>query len=237
MIIINNISLIALDIGGTLLSDSNLILVCSKDVDKFIACNYIREFVKNQSVEIINNLEDDLKYSMAQRVIVPEPSLSDVIKIFKYIIEGSRTFVFGINLKTDIKVLESIKILILTECPNLSEKNVEHIIAVSSSLILNVVRNEDGLFEITRADKVFYENNELVFEELNIIKRRDEISDNTNINITNNDEIDNIQLSEEIETYNILDEDKDIEPAGVIKKPLNKYKILREKIRKKKELT
>ena len=218
-------------IKNSLADDSNIIVVCSRDVDKFIACNYVREFVKEQSVEIINNFEEDLKYSTAQRVIIPNPSLSEIIKIFKYIIEGCKTFVFGLNLKTNIKVLESIKVLILTECPNLNEANVEHIFAMSSSLIINVDRNEDGLFEITGAEKIYYENSELIFETLDIKEKEEQIFDESDSNITTDNEIDNIELADGIEHYNILDDD--IKTSNSVKKTENKYKLLKEKIRKK----
>ena len=139
------------------LNNDNIILICSKDVDKYIACNYIKEFSYKQSVEIINDTGDDLKYSSAERVIIPEPSISDVINIFKSVIEGFKTFVFAINVKYFKNILETIKLLILLEHPNLTEKNVEHMLGLSSSVILNVIRNEDGLFEITDADKIYYD--------------------------------------------------------------------------------
>ena len=64
--------------------DSNIILACSKEVEKYIACNYVREFIKKKSVELIaNNIEDDIKYSTAQTIIAPEPSISDIVKILK----------------------------------------------------------------------------------------------------------------------------------------------------------
>ncbi len=232
-------------IKDAVLNNDNIILICSKDVDKYIACNYIKEFSYKQSVEIINDTGDDLKYSSAERVIIPEPSISDVINIFKSVIEGFKTFVFAINVKYFKNILETIKLLILLEHPNLTEKNVEHMLGLSSSVILNVIRNEDGLFEITDADKIYYDCENLIFE--NLLSGADMVMPDVSIKeITvedDNTELDDMEISGAEEVYNIRDEEKqapehneNIENSKEDTKPVNKYKLLKEKVRKKRAL-
>ena len=232
-------------IKDSLNGDNNIILACAKDVDRYIACNYIREFIKNESVEIITQAGDDLKYSSAHKIIIPEPSISEIINIFKYIIEGYKTFVFGVSLKSFVNVFESLKISLLLECPNLSGENAEHMLALASCVILNVVRNDDGLFEISNAEKIYYENNEIINEKLISAEKsviNEEVTDKT---VQAEVEIDDIPMTDDVEVYNILDEEQENNNEQEFEevqenieediKPVNKYKLLREKIRKKKE--
>ncbi len=230
--------------------DSNIILACSKEVEKYIACNYVREFIKKKSVELItNNIEDDIKYSTAQTIIAPEPSISDIVKILKIMVQGYKTFVYAINIKSFVKIFETLKLLIMLECPNLKEKNISHLLGLSSCVVLNVIRNEDGLFEIIDANKLYYEGEELIFEQLikNETKREQDVISTDLEEADIDDELMPPENGEYIEVYNILDEEQEhkedqetqenIDNIEKNKKPVNKYKLLREKIRKKKELT
>lgn len=147
-------------IKNSINKEKNIILLCPSYLDKTLASNYIRSFFDdNISVEVLRNISDNLPFVSAEKVIVPEPSVSEIIKIFELILCDFKTFVFAMNLKTFENVLESLRTLISLNCPNLSANNVEHLIGVSSALLVYIDRTEDGLFSVTNIGKIIYRNN------------------------------------------------------------------------------
>lgn len=138
----------------------NIILLSPSYLDKTLAASYIRSFLdENISVEILRNISDNLPFVGAEKVIVPEPSIAEMIKIFELILCDYKTFIFAINLKSFANVLESLRTLIALNSPNLSNNNVEHLIGMSSAILIYTDRTEDGLFSVTDIGKIIYKNN------------------------------------------------------------------------------
>lgn len=220
-------------IKSSISANDNIILFCGSDTDKYITCNYISTFANNSSVEILNDINEELKYAVSKRIIVPEFSSNSVKKVLECMMEGCKSFVIALNIKSFENIFETFKMLIMLECPNMNKSDIEHIMGVASVLMLKVKRNEDGLFQIFDAEKIYYENNELIHEKL--INKSVEISNDAEADI--DDEIENIQAAEEV--YNILDDEREeisapSDDTSMEEKPINKYKLLKEKIKKKK---
>ncbi len=233
--------------------DKNIILLCPSYCDKTILANYIRSYIDSSvPVDIIGNISENIAFVNAQKVIVPEPSLSEVLKIFELILCDYRTFIFCLNIKTFDNILESFRTLLALSNPNLSANNIEHMLGVSASVLVYVDRNEDGLYEVTNVGKIVYKNNKAFLdvlysqvtdseqEETPVYVEPMRQIETEDVSISLEDEK-NEKVIEVLPEQNIEnDKVEDIEPVqeeiSVEQPKINKYKLLKEKFKNKKQL-
>ena len=185
-------------------NNKNFILLCDKNCDKEIVCNYISKFINHrEKIEIIQNTADDLKYSIASKVIAIEPNIKDIINLLKLSINDFKTFVFTINAKQYENILNSLSTLLLIELPNLKCENVDYLIGASEAIILFFTTDEDGLLYVKNIGEITYNKNELSLS--TIYSQTDSIEKNDIEEKTIEEE--NIATSEEIaiETTNKTD--------------------------------
>lgn len=224
----------------------NIILLCPSYLDKTLAASYIRSFLdENISVEILRNISDNLPFVGAEKVIVPEPSIAEMIKIFELILCDYKTFIFAINLKSFENVLESLRTLIALNSPNLSNNNVEHLIGMSSAILIYTDRTEDGLFSVTDIGKIIYKNNTAFLDVLysfgeskEEVEKKPAVIEEPTIVEPIVIEDSNQETAETVEEEaEMLDEMPSENSKNTEEKNLhktNKYKLLKEKIKNKK---
>lgn len=231
-------------------NNKNFILLCDKNCDKELICNYFKSFVNNrESIEIIQNTTDDLQFSLATKVIAIEPKIKDIINILKLTINDFKTFIFAMNLKKYETVINSLNTLIAIERPNLKDENINHLIGSSEAVIVYVSTNEDGFYYIKNIGEILYANNSItlnnIYSKSNETKQEQEVIKEP---VTKKEETitfekvsteeENIEEQEKIKTNE--QEDKNLE-NGKLKIKLdfnsnkkNKYKLLKEKAKKNK---
>lgn len=247
---------------NAVLKSKNIILFSSLDCDKLIVSNYIRNFLPSgENIDVIDNMAVDLPMSKSNVVIVPQPSLNDVVKIFELILCDYKSFVFSLNLKTFSNVLESLRTLISLNKPNLSVNSVEHLIGVSDALLVYITKNEDGLFEVSDIGKIVYKNNSMFLDMLytksnledssfiekdasdieNIAVVSEEIKQESpnlveNVDVSKDGDV--IVVEQEIEDALTNEEVSEVETieenTDKTTKKINKYKALKEKIKARK---
>ena len=67
----------------------NIVLLCQSICDRTVVCNYLRSFIDSSvSVEVSNNISADLPFISASTVIVPEPNVDEIVKIFELILHS-----------------------------------------------------------------------------------------------------------------------------------------------------
>ncbi len=223
--------------------DKNIILLSPSECDKTIIANYIRAFIdENVSVDVLSTVSDNLPFSTANKLIVPEPTMKEITKIFELILCDYKTFIFCMNLKTFDNVLESFRALLSLNSPNLNPNSIEHLIGVSSAVLVYVDRNEDGLYEITDIGKIVYKNNiaflDLLYSCTDVEKEEVVVSEPVVEAVEISAPVEEVETSSEVE--NIPQQEEIVEmkpqedlPADVSPKA-NKYKLLKEKVRSKK---
>ena len=178
----------------------NIVLLCQSICDRTVVCNYLRSFIDSSvSVEVSNNISADLPFISASTVIVPEPNIDEIVKIFELILCDYKSFIFSMNLKSFENVLESFRTLIALNKNNLTLDNVEHLIGMSDALFIFVSRNDDGLFDITDIGKVVYKNNRTFLDVLF------SSSKNLDDNIVEMQEISDVQNEEIIVVPDVID--------------------------------
>lgn len=229
-------------------NNKNFILLCDKDCDKELICNYFKKFVNNrESIEVIQNSTDDLQFSLATKIIAIEPKIKDIINLLKLTINDFKTFIFAMNLKKYETVINSLSTLIAIELPNLKDENINHLIGSSEAIVVYISMNEDGFYYIKNIGEIHYSNNYVSLDNIYSIN----IETKKEITIEQQEEetikIEEVQVQEEIQAIE-EPEEKEINPLdenienGKLKIELdfsqnkkNKYKLLKEKVKKNKQ--
>ena len=143
----------------------NVIIVTPYENNRLEIISCICELIDNNvKTDLFNNV-DDIKYSIARKIIIPSPDANDIIRIFEYLIADSRSYVFSVNIKTFDNVLESMKILISMYLPNLTNKSLEHLLAISHANLVFIDKNEQGLYEIKHIAQIIYEEGRLILQD------------------------------------------------------------------------
>ena len=159
-----------------LLKSKNVILLCQSSCDRTVVASYVRNLFLNNNiqVDILNDISGDLPFSSSDKVVVPEASVSDIVKIFELILLDYKSFVFTLNLKSFVNPIESLRVLLALNSQNLTHCNIEHLIGMSESLLVYVEKNEDGLFNITNVGKIQYKNSKLFLDVIYGTTQQDE---------------------------------------------------------------
>ncbi len=222
-------------------TNKNIILICSKEYDNELFCNYIRNFIdKSKSVEVLSNVSDNLHYISASKVIAIDPDIKETIKILELILTGLKSFIFTINIKNYNNVLESIRTLISLNATYLSQNAINHLIAESDSVMVFFERNSDGLFYVKNIEEVQSSENNIVLNSLfeYEIKENDKVTKETQKKKTIKKK-EKIQKEEENKStlkseINDTEENKQVNnQKHIITNKVNKYKLLKIKYNKK----
>lgn len=150
---------------NAVLKSKNIVLMCQSNCDKTLISNYMRKFMgASASVEVLSDFSTGLPSASASTLIVPEPSIRDIVKIFELILCDYKSFIFTVNLKSFCNVLESLRTIVSLNKPQLASSSIEHLIGMSESLLVYVLRNEDGLFAVSDIGKIVYKNNKMFLD-------------------------------------------------------------------------
>ncbi len=205
--------------------EKNILIQCKNSVEREITCNYIRKYMSYEVVDVLRELTQDINYSKANRLIITEPTEKDIIRLFEKMMTDYKSYIFPINLRSGEKITESLKALIMMNKSNITENVAEHIIGVSDIAIIEITRNEDGLFEIGKIEEIEYNGDKV--EAKVIYEKHEEISPH----IEQKAETENTKIVQRDEE-NLAPENKKEESE----KKLNKINLLKLKAKKKKEI-
>ena len=237
-------------------ANKNIILFCGENVDRNAVCNSFKNyFFNNEQFDVIKNINEELQYSSSKRVLIPEPSVQDLILIFESAMTDFKLFLTSFCLKSFTNVVESLKTLILLNRPNITEKTVSHLIGMSDFIMFYVVSDSEGCFNITDCVDVVYKDNE-IFEKLLYSENNTNNSSNVNDDLPYHEnstidyedenkiveeEAEDIILANEDSISEEKEEDTDIKNQTnttehvILPAKLNKYKLLKAKLKAKKK--
>ena len=204
----------------------NIIIQCTGSAEREIICNYIRRYMTYEKADIFMELSEDINYSKSESIIVTEPKDKDIVVLFERMMTDYKSYIFPVNLRSYVNITESLKALIMMNKSNITERVAEHIIGVSNIVIIEITRNEDGLFEISKIEETQYDGNKLSLKVL--YEKYEEITQQ--IKLTK--EIKN-DKTEQKSDDSVEQNDKKEEPV----KQLNKIDLLKLKAKKKKALS
>lgn len=226
---------------------NNIIFICDKSCNKMLISNYLKQLSDDSfNVNIIDNIEKRLPFFNSGIKIIPNPEISEVVKILEYIIFGYKSFIFGLNFSSFTNILEKLMTVIAINFPNLTEININTLIGSASLYFVCISKNIDGIMNISRIEKVNYMNGHIGSEE--IFSSSGDISKITQPTIPElpeteqfYDVLNNINNIESNDNEIIQNDDikkrnyrkTDIKKKSTPEKKINKYKLLKEKVKKK----
>ena len=147
-------------ITETIASGKNILFVSEPSIDKALVAKYFSFLLLHrlEDVVISENLTNEVLYSDSRTNIIPSPNIKEIVKILEYIMYGYKSFVFGMNFATLDNVLNKLKAAIAINYNGVSQDAIETILSSSNLVLVYLNKNIDGLFYISKIDKVVSEN-------------------------------------------------------------------------------
>lgn len=147
-------------ITETIASGKNIVFVSEPSIDKSLVSRYFSFLLLNRLEDVIvsENLTDEILFSDSRINILPKPSIKEIVKILEYIMYGYKSFVFGMNFATLDNVLNKIKTAISINCKGIASEAIETLLSSSNLVIVYLNKNVDGLFYVSKIDKLVSEN-------------------------------------------------------------------------------
>ncbi len=168
-------------LNASFLSYKNIIYVCDKSIDNTLIANYFYSLSNLYGSTIVDNIETDIENFNNRISIIPNPSINEIVKIFEYILCGYKSFVFGLNLSSNLKLINKLKTIIAINYPNLTEVNINTLLGFSNSLFVYVSVNDDGLYYVSEINELIYDNEELNLNNIFSVKKDINVQEIENI--------------------------------------------------------
>ncbi len=128
--------------------------------------------------------------------------IKNFVKIIENTIYGYKGFIIPLNIKEYDNFIENLKLLILINFPNINETLADKIIEKLGAIVIFFSKNQDGLFYVHNIGKITKKQNRIFLDDIYNINKK-------------NAEPQETTLKREISS-----------------KKVNKYKLLKEKIKK-----
>lgn len=234
--------------------DGNVILASSVDCENTTVAQYVKSLLPSSiSAETIYDVNSNIKFVKSSKIVSPNPNIKEFVRILELIQYGYKNFIFAINICQFENIIEILKALVLLNFSNLSEKNFNTLIATASPFIVYFKKNVDGMLYVSNIVQVVLDKNSLNI--LEIFSNSSTEIKNKNPEPKNNDvkdDVDEILLEEKVDDVaDILTLDGEIiesqdeeiiieenvlptEKSDVEMVSKNKYKMLKEKLKRKK---
>lgn len=147
-------------ITETIASGKNIVFVSEPSIDKYLVSKYFSCLLFNRPEEVVvsETLTDEVLYSNSRINIIPKPTIQEIVKILEYIMYGYKSFVFGMNFASLDNILNKIKAAISLNVSGLSIETINTILVSSNLVVVYLNKNVDGLFYISKIDKVVCED-------------------------------------------------------------------------------
>ncbi|MBQ3642666.1 hypothetical protein II906_12195 [bacterium] len=216
-------------------SNKNTIVVTHSNNNRNEIINCLRELISSDIKSDILHNPAEIAFSHATKIIIPAPLNTDIAKIFEQILTDTRSYIFSLPVRTFDNLLESIKILISVHYTNLSPSSVEHMIGVCEPILIFINKNSNNKYQIENIVKTEYIAGKLNLKNI-MDKTSSQIPEEVEPVVEQEIKELEVQAAEELykeEAKEVLAEN--IQKPEVTKK-VNKYKLLKEKFQKKKEM-
>ena len=160
---INNIFVNYDKISGILFSiinqKKNIIFISDNSVDKNIIVSLMQSVLGSYDIEILNSIDENI-YNLCTKIkFISDSSIIQIVKIFEYIIYGYSSFISLFNLANDENIINKLKKVIAVNFRNLTEENINTLIGCSDSFFVSIEKDEDGLFLVSKVQKINYIEN------------------------------------------------------------------------------
>ena len=144
----------AIDEGKNILFSSN------PSMDVSLLIKYFTQLLASKEADIVfpKNLFDEVLGYENRINIIPSPSINELVAVLEKIMYGYKSFLFGLKFSNSNYLLEKIKTAISLNFKNLSVENIEILLGSSDLIFVNFDKNSDGLYYVSKIEKVIFEN-------------------------------------------------------------------------------
>lgn len=237
----------------------NIIFVCDKDCDKKVITDSLKDYIARSLPVCYPTNKNDFKHNAIN--ILPDIAGNEFVNVLEASLKGVKSFICGLNLKNYDNITDKLRAVIALSSP-IADKHIDTLLASSESILVHVSCYK-GIYSIRSIDKIdsefsvlavknLYKNlsdpaNEVMLNSFNnsYIEEKENISDNSvTAEDILTDSAENTESSysvmseadtkEEYSVENNSDESYSSESNTEDEKE-NKYKILRERIRQRKQ--
>ena len=244
-------------------SSSNILFISPALCDNSIITSYIlSHFSDKKSFCLVEDILDKNSFINIKRKVLINSDIHLFVKVIEYIVSGIDGFIVGFDLKSYKNVLDNIITLILINFPNLSCSQLANLLSLSDFTVFYIEKDEDGLFVVKSVDKIVLTDEGLSLKNMYLketvgtvmTKEPEDIYLNSEIGTDSMDVEVSVASAEEISLLNskiniLEDEEKVINQSetdlnDVIvseevnppkKEKINKYRLLKDKVKKHKE--
>ena len=227
----------------------NIIFVTNKSFDRIIIANYFKFLLKKLNAKILDDFNYQFNDFDNQVNILPNTDINTLVKVSQQIIYGCRSFILGFNFGSFDNIVNKLKLLVALNNKNLSSADIVTLIGSMNAVIVYVEKNAEGLFYISQIDEIKYKENiedleiktilsGAAEEAIEVAEPIEEPVGNTEPAVEVSDEQvieTQVEAETEMATADKKEQEEEQEPEPVQEKKLNKYQLLREKIRKNRE--
>lgn len=207
-------------------SRKNIIAVSGVHIDRNLLIDYIKTFIDdNNKISEINDLRSISKTSSTSKKIVYNSDIRKAIKIFECILNGYGDFIFSIPVKKYENIIDSVKTLISLNASNITSEGINNLLGLSDSVIIFFDKNTDGMISVNNIGEILYNNSILQLK--NLYNSQNQLSEPMNKSET-------IETPKNTALGNFIEKNSDTFKSEIkIEKKINKYKLLREKLKNK----
>ncbi len=222
----------------------NIMFLIHRNFDKEKIVNYIKSTVLGRQVLVAENFESNIPGAENNIVIIKNSSAVDIVKIFEQNLRGIKPFVFMFDLENYENTAKKLAAVISVNFPNMTNESINLLIKASNPVCVAIEEDKisnisENIFENTvREHKI--EQKEIAEISEPVIVEEEEAAQEQ----VQETEMQIIEEEEEITEENNSSETDIVEAEAVeeipqegeqIPEKVNKYKLLRDKIRSKKQ--
>ncbi len=190
----------------------NIIFIINNSFDAELISLYFKSFIK----------DSDKNPQESKIEIVSEPSIIETVKIFENIISLDKSYIFGLKINKPDNILDKLTALIAVNFPNLQKMNIDTLISSSESVFVYFDKDKEGMYFISKIEEMVNTENGIEFEKIFDFDSSYLLSADDNTEINEKEQDDNKQA-----------------PVIIVNntkpKKVNKYKLLREKFKRRKD--
>ncbi len=210
-----------------ILNNKNIVFLADRTFDRNLLVRYIQLLLPEKQINLLEKPESRNLSVNSKINMIKDPDIIDFVRILQAVILGYKPFVSCISLNYSEDILDTFKALISANYENLTDKHIETLFKESDTVFVNITNQND--------DWTISSVNEFSLNEKITVKKapKETKSNNKIKNILDNEEINS---AEEEKVINNSEEDIIQATVVVDKTPekVNKYKLLKEKVRAKK---
>ncbi len=209
----------------------NIIIISSVYLDKNLLTDYIKNLMDDkEKISVVNDLRYISKTLADSKKFVYNSDIKKALKVFEYILNGYGDFIFSMSVGTYENIIESLKTLLALNASNVNSEGINNLLGLSNAVIVFFDKGKDSLISIKNIGEIEYFSGNIELK--NIFFDEKTTDYDSQLQGTENVQL-NTYSDTAVSSSDINHSTTEIETENESDIKINKYKILKEKIKSK----